>query len=128
MRFKIIDVEHSHFDKLGWKEDYKKVYLGPLDGFVAGFNFEVKNKDGEYNYTSCHFMEEHPDDYINNLHYDYFDSCRYNGWEPTGRAVFRGYGIEKWNPEERDWYVEEIAIPENAKKEGIVKILYQMFA
>lgn len=101
MKFKVIKVSEANVD---WNNQDKE-YFGPIPGFVAGFNFEVIDKNGKIDYMSAYYMHEDPNDFISNLFYDYFEIVRWNGYEPTGRVVFRGYAKEYYDYEEREEYV-----------------------
>lgn len=91
----------------GWDiED--KVYEGPHDYMVSGFNFEIKGPKGNLEYMSAIYIHCTPDKYINDLGYDYFDTVRYKGYEPTGRVIFKGYATEYYDPESKDWFVKPI--------------------
>jgi hypothetical protein len=76
--------------------------LGERAGFVRGYNVEVRKGD-ETGWLSCSWINGDPNDYFNDAFHAW---CREeDGLEYTGRICFRGYGIEKWDPEERDYYI-----------------------
>lgn len=103
--FKVIKVSEADVD---WKEEDRE-YFGCIAGFVAGFCYEVVNADGKLDYMSCYYMHEDPTAHVMNweewTHADYFETVKWNGWEPTGRVVFRGYAREAYDPYEREEYV-----------------------
>ena len=86
-------------------------WIGEIPDLVYGWSFEYKNANGEYSYGSVAYESMMPEEYANLWHTEdggewIHDVPRWRGWEPTGRVVFRGYAVEKWDAEERDWYVE----------------------
>lgn len=104
MEFEVIKVSEANVD---WEEEDRE-YHGVLPGYVAGFNYEIENDEGELRYMDCYYMNEDPTDFINNLPYDYFEMrVLHNGFKPTGRVVFRGYGTEYYNEEFHDWCIED---------------------
>lgn len=86
---------------------------GPIAGYVRGYNVEVKKRDGSLDWMSCVWIDTSIEDYVNDEYtrYWYMDL----GVEPTGRVSFRGYGIEKYDPEEREHFVDRC--------EGIPRII-----
>ena len=106
-KFEIIKVSEANVD---WNEEDRE-YVGVIPGYAAGFNFEVVDNNGKIDYMSAHYIDEDPSEMVENyykdLGADYFDVVRWNGFEPTGRVIFRGYAIEHYDPEERDWYIED---------------------
>lgn len=80
---------------------------GPITGYVRGYNVEVV-KNGKIDWMSCVWIRNSIEDYVNDEYtrYWYMD-C---GVTPTGRIAFRGYGIERYDPDERDTYIEEVDI------------------
>lgn len=97
-----------------------KYYDGQKPGLCCGWQFEFENAAGEINYNSVTYYEGTPEEYCNTwLRYGedaLFETERYNGWESTGRVVFRGYAKKHWDPEERDWYVTDVEIEEKPVK------------
>lgn len=75
-----------------------------LKNYANGWQFECE-KDGKIGYSSVAFGYGMPDakDFETTI-----DLCRWNGWEPTGRVIFRGYYEEYYDCDERDWYYEEV--------------------
>lgn len=80
---------------------------GPIKGYVRGYNVEVV-KNGKIDWMSCVWIRESIEEYVNDesTRYWYLD-C---GVTPTGRVSFRGYGIERYDPDERDTYIEEVTL------------------
>lgn len=76
--------------------------LGEIDGLVRGYNVEVQ-KGEEVGWLSCAWIYGDPNVYFND---DFHTWCREeDGLEYTGRICFRGYGLEKYDSEERDFYI-----------------------
>ena len=89
-----------------------KEYKGMKDGLCYGWQYEVKDAEGQYHYTSVSWEEMSPEDYAYMHVTDdgrswLIDSCP-AGYEFTGRVVFRGYAKSYYDPDERDWYVVEV--------------------
>ena len=86
-----------------------KEWQGVIDGFVNGWSFEFVNEKGEYNYNSVTYYSGTPEEYCDTwLQYGedaLFEMERWNGWTPTGRVVFRGYGQEYYDEDEHEWFV-----------------------
>lgn len=76
---------------------------GNVPGLVRGYNIEVKTMDGRVDWLSSIYIHGEPNTYFNSE----YNIWRYtdNGWTPTGRICFRGYGIEEYDPEERDLFI-----------------------
>lgn len=103
MKFEIITNSQSH---TGYDiED--KTFRGIIDGLVCGWQFEFR-KGSEYGYKDVTWSEMLPDEMLEHAPW-YFESCTANGWEPTGRVVFRGYAREWYDAYEHEWFVEEVA-------------------
>lgn len=105
----------------GWnlKETEKQNNYGYIDGLVRGFNVEFKHKEtGRINYDSAVFVEKNLEDYYKNRidrfgeDYSPFEVEERNGYEPTGRALFRGYYEVEWDYEERDEIVVDVDVEE----------------
>ena len=81
-----------------------------IPGIVNGWMFEFRDKKGNINYNSTSYHWGTPEDYCDSwLQYGedaLFEMERWNGYEPTGRVVFRGYATEHYDVDEHDWYVE----------------------
>ena len=90
-----------------WPTATNHTDLGARTGLVRGYNVEVI-KDGKTDWLSCSWFEGEPDDYFNDEFHKW--QCEEMGWEYTGRICFRGYGIEKWDSEERDYYIEDVEV------------------
>ena len=122
MEFKVIKVSESDAN---WPVEDRE-YAGIIPGFVGGFNFEIADKNGNLDYMSSTYISKSPTDFINNLGYDYFEVVKWNGYAPTGRVVFRGYAIEYYDSEEKEWFVEdsneEALKVYNSKVEGVKKM------
>jgi len=91
-----------------------KEYKGQIDGLCCGWSFEFQNDKGEYNYNSTTYYEGTPEEYCQTwLQYGeeaLFEIERWNGWIPTGRVVFRGYGKEYYDSNDREYYIEDVEV------------------
>lgn len=84
------------------------VYIGVIPGLHNGWQFEF-TKNGKIVYGSCHFYHGTPEECAYCYGKDHaFEMERLNGCEPTGRVIFRGYYLEKYDIYERDYYYEKI--------------------
>lgn len=119
----------------GWSSGNDNRNYGYIDGLVRGFNIEFQHKEtGEITYNSAIYVEENIEDYYReriaewgSIGYEPFSMEKAKGYEPTGRAVFRGYAVEKYDVEERDYYVEDINIDRYLEEHGIqIKPLEQI--
>lgn len=83
-----------------------KVYVdkGPISGYVRGYNIEVTTASGTTDWLSCSYIYNTPEEYFNDAFHLWW--YKEHGWVPTGRICFRGYGIEAYDHEERDYFVE----------------------
>lgn len=109
MKYEIIKNSESH---TGYNIPDEE-WIGEIKGLVNGWQYEYQNAKGEYNYSSVSYVDMMPEEYANlwqtedGLGLEWIhDTARALGWEPTGRVVFRGYAVELYDPEERDYYVE----------------------
>lgn len=87
-----------------WPNTKDHVDYGYRCGYVRGYNIEVQVTDGSSHWLSaCYIADENPEEYFN----DEFHLWMYqeHGWTPTGRICFRGYGVERYDPDERDTFV-----------------------
>lgn len=114
LSFEIITNSESH---TGYDIPDSK-YVGVIPGLVCGWQFEFVNKDGKIGYNSVAYYEGTPEEYCETwLRFGpdaLFEGERWNGYEPTGRVVFRGYGSEYYDSEYREWFVRDVEIPEVA--------------
>jgi len=98
---------------LDWDVSNATTDYGYVPGFLRGYNFEFRHKEtGKLDYSSCRFFYESVIRELENSDMAKFEGTPFyleslNGYEPTGRAIFRGYYTEYWYEEERDWCVEE---------------------
>jgi len=100
-KFEVLSVSES---LLSYKNEVSnEEYFGVLPGLLHGWQFEF-SKNGETNYSSVTWYFGSPEEFA--AHEWAFEMERWNGWEPTGRVVFRGYGREYWWSEEREMCVE----------------------
>lgn len=111
-----------------------KTYYGQKPNLCCGWQFEFENEKGEINYNSVTWYEGTPEEYCESwLQYGddaLFTGEHWNGWQPTGRVVFRGYAESYYDSEERDWFVKEVEVkPTPTKKtwtEDEIKNLIQV--
>ncbi len=98
MKYEVINSERANSE-----------FNGVFPGYVCGWSFEFRNKDGKIDFNSCSWFEGTAEEYCQTwLRYGedaLFEMERWNGWTPTGRVKFCGYGVERYDPEERDWYI-----------------------
>ena len=116
--FTVIQPSEAHTD---WTVKDQK-YYGFVPGFIRGWCFEFKNENGEYAYNSMNCFGVEPEQYVDTLGEDAFLIERFNGYEPTGRVMFRGYFTEHYDPVERDWFVEDV--PEDRVVERIKEVFH----
>jgi len=113
-KFEVISVSESEVNAFfsgepGHSEIPNEEYFGVLPGLMHGWEFEFVNKAGETGYNSVYWFYGTPEECAYRWgEAEAFWCERLNGWEPTGRVVFRGYGAEgEWIPEEREYSVRE---------------------
>ena len=89
-----------------WSNAKTHIDHGSRSSLVRGYNIEVTTKNGTTDWLSCEWIHENPQECFN----DEFHNWMYkeHNWIPTGRICFRGYGMEKYDPEERDYFVYPI--------------------
>lgn len=80
---------------------------GYRSGLVRGYNIEV-TRNGETFWLSSEYIHGDPDVEL----FDEFHQFYYNdiNCKPTGRICFRGYGVERYDYEERDTYIEPVEV------------------
>ena len=92
-----------------------KAFHGMLAGLVCGWQYEY-TLNGQTVYDDVIYDERDADETAEAYHIhasDRFMALR--GLVPTGRVVFRGYGVLHYWAEERDWYVERATDEQIAK-------------
>ena len=83
-----------------------EIFTGLREGLLCGWDFEMVKPDGSIGWgCSVVFDYDMPEDAAKR-HADYWSEF---GLRPTGTVVFRGYYEEFYDPEERDWYVKQVA-------------------
>ena len=90
-------------------------YKGMIDGLCCGWQLEYTNDKGEYGYSSVSYTQLTPEEYAGKWTTDsgmewIHETPSWNGWKPTGRVVFRGYAEEYYDPDEREWFVKDVAV------------------
>lgn len=111
MKYTIIKNSESH---TGYDIPDKE-YKGMISGLCCGWQWEYVNDKGEIDYSSVSFTHMTPEEYAGQFKaYDGGDwiheTPSFNGWKPTGRVVFRGYARDYYDPDEREWFVEDVEI------------------
>jgi hypothetical protein len=85
-----------------WPSAENHIDIGEVPGFMRGYNIEVKKND-VVDWMSAEWIYGNPEEVFDD-EYHRFSRADW-GLIPTGRISFRGYGVEKWDPIERDTYV-----------------------
>lgn len=92
-----------------WSRDNDCEFKGIIPGYVCGWNVEAK-RDGIIDAGSTCFTNDY-EEILNPNESSYWndlgiseDLLNHNGWRATGNIVFRGYYIEDYDFEEREWY------------------------
>ena len=103
MEYKIISVDEAIKDgHYKWNKTNNDIpYYGHINGYVEGFCVEVKRQNGDVGYMSMNAVSG---DIESEWYEDYMTDM---GLEPTGRAVFRGYYTEYYDPEERETFIRD---------------------
>ena len=83
--------------------------MGYIDGYVRGYNVEVQLTSGKTEWLSCEWISGNPEVYFNDDFHKWYNAE--HQWNPTGRVSFRGYGVEIYDHEERDFVVEIVDNP-----------------
>lgn len=102
IRFDSISVKDT---KTEWPEAGTLDY-GRFPGLLRGYNLEYMNcSTGDVTYAPCIYVENTVESYVNrrmDAGIDLFAAYREKDYLPTGRAVFRGYVTEYYDPVERE--------------------------
>ena len=89
-----------------WPNATSYIDNGEKPGYVRGYNVEVVTRDGKIDWMSCVWIRGTILDYLHDEYTDYwYLDC---GVTPTGRISFRGYGVERYDHEERDTFIEDV--------------------
>lgn len=108
MQFKIIKLSESQAEYRNEIPDSE--WIGIIPGVANGWQIEY-SKGGAFEYGSVTFqfgmIEADVARYEGYCGSWLFEIPRMNGWEPTGRVVFRGYYTEHYDFDERDYYYED---------------------
>lgn len=87
-----------------------KEYKGQIDGLCCGWQFEFE-RSGKIDYNSVNWYHGTPEECAYQYgEEDAFELERMNGWEPTGRVIFRGYAREYYDVEDREWYIQDVEV------------------
>ena len=91
-----------------WSTAEDHVDMGEIDGLMRGYNIEVKvEKSGAVDWMSAEWILGDPETEFND---EYHKWSRADwGLKPTGRICFRGYGVEEYDSEERDTFINTIS-------------------
>lgn len=87
-------------------------FLGEVPGYVCGWDVEVKRGD-EISYCSMTCTNDFEEIILPDADYNWnelgvsAENAKWNGWEPTGVIVFRGYFTEHYDPFEREEYIKD---------------------
>lgn len=92
-----------------WPNSKSYVDKGHINGYVRGYNIEVITSTGETKWLSCEWTNDSPEIYFDDDFHNWYNSE--HQWIPTGRICFRGYGVEIYDHEERDFVVEIVDNP-----------------
>ena len=88
-----------------WPNAKAPIYKGVKSGLCTGWCIELTTLKGETFWHSCTFAYDTPEELFND---DFWTWCfEDHGWTPTGRVSFRGYYIEEYDIDERDYYYVE---------------------
>ena len=78
-------------------------FYGIVPGYICGWSVECE-KNGEFRYCSMTCTNDYEEIILPEHNSDWNElgisaqCASYNGWEPTGNIVFRGYFVEKYIP------------------------------
>lgn len=112
-KFEVITISES---EAGYRIPDKK-FRGFIDGLVCGWQFEYKGDDGKLYYGSTVFESCTPETYANRYSTDsglsWLEEYVAHNGRLTGRVVFRGYAVTRWDPEERDEYVVDVEVADD---------------
>lgn len=86
-----------------WENARDYVDEGHCPGLVRGYNVEVIHKDGRTSWITTFWIDTTIEDHLNSEFMQWY--AKVHEIEYTGRVMFRGYGEEEWDPDERDTYV-----------------------
>lgn len=90
-----------------WPTAENHVDRGMAPGLVRGYCVEVKLSDGRTDWWSSEWIQGEPETEFNDDFHTWM--WREHCVTPTGRICFRGYGVEEYDFEERDTFVNMIA-------------------
>ena len=99
-----------------WPTAKDHEYKGVQKGLCTGWNIEVTSWKGQTYWMDTTFTWLSPEQYFN----DDFHTWMYeeDGLTPTGRICFRGYFIEEYDFDERDYYYVKCDADGNIIEEG----------
>lgn len=99
-----------------WPNAKAPVYKGVKSGLCTGWCVEVTTWKGETYWRSCDFTHFSPEEEYNNDFWTWH--WEEAGENPTGRISFRGYYLQEYDVEERDYYYIECDENGTVVKEG----------
>lgn len=90
-----------------------KEFKGIIPGVCCGWQYEYIDSEGHIAYSSVTYCDESAEDYAYRWTDDngrswLLDGLNRNDYDFTGRVIFRGYGYEYYDAEERDWFIREL--------------------
>jgi hypothetical protein len=88
-----------------WPTAEDHIDFGEIPGLMRGYNIEVE-KEGTTHWMSANWIRNDPEKEFNDEYHTWSRSDW--GLKPTGRISFRGYGVEQYDSEERDFYIKSM--------------------
>ena len=91
-------------------------FKGLLDGYVCGWQFEYLGDDNKLYYGSCAYEACMPEQYAYRWmdgELSWLEEFTQHNARLTGRVIFRGYAVTRWDPEEHDEYVVDVEFAED---------------
>ena len=88
-----------------------KEFKGIIAGLCCGWQFEYKDANGAYHYSSVSYEEVMPEEYAyrwEGYRGSWLLDMLPEDYEFTGRVIFRGYAESYYDAEERDWFVKQV--------------------
>lgn len=88
-----------------WPTAEDHIDHGYVPGLMRGYNLEVKKGD-VVDWLSAEWIGGEPNEEFNDGFHSWYHIE--HGFVPTGRVSFRGYGVERYDAKERDFYIEDV--------------------
>lgn len=120
MKYVILNKEEAK-KITGWENNMDQSYHGPIPTLLCGYNFEVVCHRKDYtgpnpDFCSCTYYAGTPEELMSDNHEHYADFLSDMDLEPTGRVIFRGYYVERYDYEEHEEYVELVDMEQYFQK------------